>query len=241
MFESDEVKASFFLTTLPDTMDNIVYNLSSRNVTNRQGRQDIRANKPRAGTGPDECTWCKKQKLPYVGYLYSFCDVLKRHKEQFEKAANKSAPTSQTSGGVNRSSAGANGRGKQQKAKDNAADVHLDDAGYDSSTEVVALSATVTTFAVSRNVVRTATSDFRALNTEIHRADSPLDGGQSSLSPTDLTADDCSPPKKRKRAIDDAPRAICLAAPMILYHLYQNRGQSPSLAASSYPFTYHMD
>ena len=33
IFESDEVKGSFFLTTLPDTMDHIIDNLSTRNVT----------------------------------------------------------------------------------------------------------------------------------------------------------------------------------------------------------------
>jgi len=33
LFESDEVKGSFFLTTLPDTMDHIIDNLSTRNVT----------------------------------------------------------------------------------------------------------------------------------------------------------------------------------------------------------------
>jgi hypothetical protein len=33
MFESDEVKGSFFLSTLPDTMDTIIDNLSTRNLT----------------------------------------------------------------------------------------------------------------------------------------------------------------------------------------------------------------
>ncbi|KAH3957096.1 hypothetical protein HBH51_231200 [Parastagonospora nodorum] len=33
MFESDEVKGSFFLATLPDTMDHVIDNLSSRDVT----------------------------------------------------------------------------------------------------------------------------------------------------------------------------------------------------------------
>lgn len=33
IFESDEVKGSFFLTTLPDTMDNLIDNLATRGVT----------------------------------------------------------------------------------------------------------------------------------------------------------------------------------------------------------------
>ncbi|KAH9859236.1 hypothetical protein J1614_012252 [Plenodomus biglobosus] len=161
---------------------------AARQNTSRQGRQDIRATKPRAGAGPDERTWYKKQQLPFVSHLYSFYNVLRRHKEQLKKAANKFAPSSQRQGGVNRSSAGASGRGKRQKAKGNAADVDLDDAGYNSSTEVVALSATATTSAASRNPVKTVTSDFRALDAEIHRADSPMDGGQS-LSLINLTDD----------------------------------------------------
>ncbi|KAH9876369.1 hypothetical protein J1614_003893 [Plenodomus biglobosus] len=248
MFQSDKVKGSFFLTTLHDTMDNIVDNLISHNITKyvnvkpkildisdrhslnqtgsssaayaarqntgRQGRQNTRATKPRTvRKAPNERTWCKKQKLPFVGHLYSFYDVLRRHKEQLKKAANKFAPSSQRSGGFNRSSAGASGRGKRQKANGNAAGVDLDDAAYNSSTKVVALSATATASAASRNTVKTATRDFRALGAEIHRADSPLDGRQSSSSPIDLTADDWTPPKKRKRAIDDVSAHATIRRP----------------------------
>ncbi|KAH9859230.1 hypothetical protein J1614_012246 [Plenodomus biglobosus] len=71
----------------------------------------------------------------------------------------------------NGSSSGASGLDMRQKAQGNAADI---DTGCDSSTYVVGLSATLTTIAATRNIVRTATSDFRALNAEIHRADSPL-------------------------------------------------------------------
>lgn len=33
IFDSDNVKGSFFLATLPDTIDNVIDNLSTRDVT----------------------------------------------------------------------------------------------------------------------------------------------------------------------------------------------------------------
>lgn len=148
IFRSDEVKGSFFLATLPETMDNVIDNLSTRNVTTYQAIQpkilDIaethslssvdsvayavqsshherRSYKPLAGrnqtgvlaklsstkpTPPsrpntarsfptsssasaDECTWCRKHNLSFVGHVYTNCRQLAKDKAQRNQSQSR--------------------------------------------------------------------------------------------------------------------------------------------------------
>lgn len=117
MFDSDQVKGSFFLATLPETMDNVIDNLSTRNVTAFQdiepkildisekhsldvvdssaayAARQTASRKPASTKPPNgvlECTWCRKHDLPFVGHLYPTCYALKKHKESQAKG---DAPT----------------------------------------------------------------------------------------------------------------------------------------------------
>lgn len=94
MFNSDEVKGSFFLTTLPESMDHIVDNLSTQNLTSfsdiepkmldiatrsqlddtaayytstakkSQSRGDKGKNK--ASDGKKECSWCRSRNFTFI-------------------------------------------------------------------------------------------------------------------------------------------------------------------------------
>lgn len=107
MFKLDKVKGSFFLSTLPNTIDTIINNLSTRNLTafkdiepkilNIADRHSLdstdstayaarqaaaRSNRgPRSATTPQECTWCRKHNLTFIGHVYTNCNELKRYKE----------------------------------------------------------------------------------------------------------------------------------------------------------------
>ena len=107
IFESDEIKGSFFLTTLPDTMDNLVDNLATRGITTFVDIEpkilDIaekysldsvdssayftkirKANDKSKATTPttNECTWCRKHDMTFVGHVYTNCRKLKEHQEK---------------------------------------------------------------------------------------------------------------------------------------------------------------
>jgi hypothetical protein len=162
VFASDEVKGSFFLATLPDTMDNVIDNLSTRNLTAFQdiepkildisekhsldsvdtstayaARQTAArsANRPSTGgqrppTG-QECSWCRKHNLTFIGHVYTNCNELKQHKERQQRKG----PTTQPPKGDKR---GGNKRHKGHNAEATAAD-DSDDSG----TEITGFTAGV--------------------------------------------------------------------------------------------------
>ena len=170
MFESDEVKGSFFLSTLPDTMDTIIDNLSTRNLTAFKdikpkildiadrhsldstdstayaARQAAaRSNRgPRSTTTPQECTWCRKHNLTFIGHVYTNCKELKRHQELQDKEKDKSRSKGKNEIQPQRRTR--DGNGKQHKG--NLADIgaYLDDSDDHNVTGVYAFStATPTT------------------------------------------------------------------------------------------------
>lgn len=114
VFQSDDVKGSFFLATLPDTMDNVIDNLSTRNITAfadiepkildisekhsldsvdsstayaaRQSTvRDNRRGRLASVYQPQGCTWCQKHNLTFVGHVYTNCNELRKHKEKQQK------------------------------------------------------------------------------------------------------------------------------------------------------------
>ena len=100
LFESNEVKGSFFLVSLPDTMDHIIDNLSTWNITSfaaiepkmlniadkhsidsidssaynvtaRRSKPSSTSTKPtKPSTTQPECTYCRKRNFTYVRHLY---------------------------------------------------------------------------------------------------------------------------------------------------------------------------
>lgn len=111
MFDSDEVKGSFFLTTLPDTLDHVVDNLSSQGLTKfsqiepkildiasrkteddpaayytQTGRRNQQRNTGRRDTRekPKDkgCTWCRSKNYKFVGHSYTDCDKLAQYKKK---------------------------------------------------------------------------------------------------------------------------------------------------------------
>ena len=127
-FESDGVKGSFFLTTLPDTMSHVIENISTRGLTTFTEIEPIMLDisekhsidavdssahytstrKPQS-KGPnigksynkrysspsnqtrdqnDECNWCKKNDMTFIGHHYSNCRKLKAHNEQRKASRN---------------------------------------------------------------------------------------------------------------------------------------------------------
>ena len=112
VFDSDEVKGSFYLATLPESMDNVVDNLSTQEVTAFQDIEtkmlDIAEHHasesvisaaygtrhsskgPSSAKPPNsqkECTWCKKHGngATYIGHLHFECRLLKEYKAQKEQ------------------------------------------------------------------------------------------------------------------------------------------------------------
>ncbi|KAF2690362.1 hypothetical protein K458DRAFT_439359 [Lentithecium fluviatile CBS 122367] len=119
MFDSDDVKGSFFLATLPDTMDNVIDNLSTRAITafkdiepkildiSEKHSLDVdsaayiarSAGRQPASRQPQrqECTWCRKHQLTYIGHVYNNCNELRRYQEQQKE--KKKTPTGNRTGG----------------------------------------------------------------------------------------------------------------------------------------------
>lgn len=132
VFSTEDVKGSFFLSSLPDSMDNIVDNLSTQNITrftdirpkmldiaqrqnqpkeesayytrtaakpNQTGRSGGRGN-PQSSTTPsptNECTWCKKHNMSFIGHIYTNCKKLAEHKQKRTTGKGKSNNTNQSS------------------------------------------------------------------------------------------------------------------------------------------------
>ncbi|KAF1944302.1 hypothetical protein EJ02DRAFT_341305 [Clathrospora elynae] len=169
VFESDEVKGSFFLSTLPDTMDTIIDNLSTRNLTAFKdikpkildvaerhsldstdstayaARQAAACSNqgPQSITTPQECTWCRKHNHTFIGHVYTNCNELKRHKELQGKDKDESK-----SKGKNKTQPQhytRNNSGKQHKG--NSADMggYSDDSNDEVVTGVHAFSAAAPT------------------------------------------------------------------------------------------------
>jgi transposase InsO family protein len=168
MFESDEVKGSFFLSTLPDTMDTIIDNLSTRNLTAFKDIEpkilDIadrhslnstdstayaarqaaaRSNQgPRSTTTLQECTWCRKHNLTFIGHVYTNCNELKRHKELQDKDKDKSRSKDKNKTQPQRRTR--DGNGKQHKGNSADMGAYSDDSD-DDVTGVHAFSAAAPT------------------------------------------------------------------------------------------------
>ncbi|KAL6864057.1 hypothetical protein J3F83DRAFT_186922 [Trichoderma novae-zelandiae] len=106
LFSSDSIKGSFFLTTLPKLMDNVVDDLSTQNLNKfvdieprmldiayrrQQPTDDNTYYTKTAGkatrTRPpppasNECTWCRKHNLSFVGHVYTDCHKLADYKKK---------------------------------------------------------------------------------------------------------------------------------------------------------------
>lgn len=108
MFDSDEVKGSFFLMTLPESMDHVVDNLSTQNLTayrdiepkmldiaTRAQIEDSAAyytstakklDRKGKSKAPDkdkkECAWCRSRGFNCVGHFYTECKKLAEHQKQ---------------------------------------------------------------------------------------------------------------------------------------------------------------
>ncbi|KAL2395076.1 Retrovirus-related Pol polyprotein from transposon TNT 1-94 [Exophiala dermatitidis] len=119
VFDSDQVKGSFFLATLPDTMDNIIDNLNTKEISKFVdiepkmldiAEKHLHAAEPQAayytstarthpkgkqniqGKEQVECTWCRKHNLTFVGHVYTNCEHLKQHQAN-KKAGQPSSTT----------------------------------------------------------------------------------------------------------------------------------------------------
>lgn len=160
MFTDDNVKGSFFLATLPDTMDHIIDNLSTQQLTafkdiepkildvsekhsldtvdstayaaRQTAARAARGTKP---TGNSECTWCRKHNLTFIGHVYTNCNELRKHKEQQQsKTASKTAGKTADKG---------KGQGQTKRQKGNSAEVIESSDTEGDATDVNAFSATV--------------------------------------------------------------------------------------------------
>lgn len=92
----DEIKGAFLLCSLPKTMDNLVDNLATKELTSFEDVQsrllDLTGsttnysidNTAYKSTEKDEkeCSWCKSKKMKYQGHLYTSCQKLKKHQEK---------------------------------------------------------------------------------------------------------------------------------------------------------------
>ncbi|KAF2676307.1 hypothetical protein K458DRAFT_262437, partial [Lentithecium fluviatile CBS 122367] len=156
MFKSDDVKGSFFLATLPDTINNVINNLSIRSVTafkdiepkilniSEKHSLDVAdsaayaANMRSASHQPpggqrQECTWCRKHQLTFIGHVYTNCNELRKHKEQQQQKKPQGGSTSAR----NRNTGG----GKRHK--DNSVETESAAADSDSGNEVVGFTTVV--------------------------------------------------------------------------------------------------
>jgi Reverse transcriptase (RNA-dependent DNA polymerase)/gag-polypeptide of LTR copia-type/Integrase core domain len=130
---SDELKGTFFLTTLPPDLDNVVDNLATREVTDfetirsklvdmldARGSADEALAVTNAGKTPKpgspnssgksdrECTYCKKRGFNAKGHLWKDCRKLKRAQDEEDKTKKSSDNTPKAT------------KSKQQEAKANA-------------------------------------------------------------------------------------------------------------------------
>ncbi|KAK4081277.1 uncharacterized protein Triagg1_2809 [Trichoderma aggressivum f. europaeum] len=157
VFSSQSIKGLFFLSTLPESMDNVVDNLSTRGVNKfvdiepkmfdiayrRQQPMDEKAlytktagkrTNPRSATNNDECTWCRKHNLAFVGHVYTNCHKLADFKKQKDKNKNKT-----------------NVPNKSKKGKHNACQATTSDSGDDDdeTSDTDEVQAFVATYAAS--------------------------------------------------------------------------------------------
>ena len=93
---NDEIKGAFLLCSLPKTMDNLVDNLATKELTSFEDVQsrllDLTGSTtdiPKDNTaykstelGVKECSWCKSKKMKYQGHLYTDCQKLKKHRDK---------------------------------------------------------------------------------------------------------------------------------------------------------------
>ncbi|KAI1007394.1 hypothetical protein K3495_g826 [Podosphaera aphanis] len=93
----------FLLLSLPRSMDNIIDNLSTKDLAKYHDIKpkllDLSADRNIGGNDdkvyyapaqePVECSWCKVKKLNYRGHSYKECFKLKKHKEQQKEAKKK--------------------------------------------------------------------------------------------------------------------------------------------------------
>ena len=128
IFESDEVKGSFFLTTLPDTMDNLIDNLATRGITTFVDIEpkilDIaekhsldtvdssayytttrKLKNTNTTTPNNECTWCKKHDMTFIGHVYTNCRKLKKYQEENKKEDNPQTASKKKQKGDNMANA----------------------------------------------------------------------------------------------------------------------------------------
>ena len=102
-FASDEVKGYFFFSTLPDTYDNVVDNLISKDLTG-YGQVEAKmldlvdkhsnTDMPESVTAywtqtsrncPNECIYCKACNLLYSGHIHINYNILKKNKKNTTK------------------------------------------------------------------------------------------------------------------------------------------------------------
>ncbi|KAI0993196.1 hypothetical protein K3495_g14988, partial [Podosphaera aphanis] len=109
---SDDAKGAFLLSSLPESMENVVDNLATKEIISFDGvsakLMDISANrktpnvdgKAYSSTKQEvkECSWCKSRKYKYEGHLFTECRKLKAHqqKKKDKKSAAKIAQSSTT-------------------------------------------------------------------------------------------------------------------------------------------------
>ena len=151
LFENDEAKGAYFMMSLPDSMEPVVDTLIAREMSKFKDIKprilDIAeahatsgdtsstaylarrttARQRRLAPGDDntpreECTWCRKHNLKYIGHVYTNCRELRKFKDK--QQSERRVPT------------------KKQKAN-NADAVELDSDDDDSATEVSAFAAMI--------------------------------------------------------------------------------------------------
>ncbi|OAG06549.1 uncharacterized protein CC84DRAFT_1217753 [Paraphaeosphaeria sporulosa] len=94
MFNDDNVKGSFFLATLPDTMDNVIDNLATRQLTAFQDIEpkilDI-SEKHSLDTTNSLSAYATRQTAARQqnAHVYTNCNELRKHKEQQKKMPSK--------------------------------------------------------------------------------------------------------------------------------------------------------
>ncbi|KAF2819661.1 hypothetical protein CC86DRAFT_430475 [Ophiobolus disseminans] len=87
--------------------------------SNRGPRPTQTQPRPTAGTpGPQECTWCWKHDLTFVGHVYTNCRQLRQHKEQQAKDKDSKGKDGKGKDGKGKDGKGKDGKGKDGKGKD---------------------------------------------------------------------------------------------------------------------------
>jgi transposase InsO family protein len=175
IFESQEVKGSFFLATLPDTMDNIIDNLNMKDITKfteiepkmldlaarhslesseqtaYYGKSTNRTGKNNSQNNEKECTWCKKYNFKFVGHLWADCKRLADHKAKKASSKEKDKPQHKSDGKDKRNSH------KRLKGVTNARAANDDsdtDESFDSNDDEDVTAFTATAFNASGKRMR---------------------------------------------------------------------------------------